>query len=163
MSNVKEEIRNFQECSQLEVNDDYSKSTNTLSDLMLLQKNIQENVYGYNFEKLQSNMKDLVDFWKWNQLAIQSEIMEAFDALGGIKDGVSSAAWKPWKMANANMKNMKLSDLTESDLKELKMELIDIQHFLFNMMLSVGMTPQEMFNYYYAKNKENIDRQKRGY
>lgn len=160
---LKEENKNFQECSHLEVEDNFSKSKNTLTDLMNLQKNIQENVYGYNFEKLQSNMKDLVDFWKWNQLAIQSEIMEAFDALGGIKDGVGNASWKPWKAANKNMNNMKLSDLTESDLKELHMELIDIQHFLFNMMLSVGLTPEKMFNYYYAKNKENIERQLRGY
>jgi hypothetical protein len=43
------------------------------------------------------------------------------------------------------------------------MELIDIQHFLFNMMLAVGMTPDELFNYYFSKNKENRLRQKRGY
>jgi hypothetical protein len=58
---------------------------------------------------------------------------------------------------------MKFSDMSPNDLKELKMELIDIQHFLFNMMLAVGMTPDELFNYYFSKNKENRLRQKRGY
>lgn len=163
LNTKKEKIKNFQECSHLEIEDNYSTSTNTLADLMMLQKEIQENVYGYDFKQLQSNMKELVDFWKWNQLAIQSEIMEAFDALGGIKDGVGSASWKPWKKENKNMINKSLSNLSDGDLKELKMELIDIQHFLFNLMLSVGMTPQEVFNYYYSKNKENIERQKRGY
>jgi hypothetical protein len=45
---------NFQECSHLEIEDVYSNSTNTLKDLYLLQKDIQENVYKYNFEELQN-------------------------------------------------------------------------------------------------------------
>jgi hypothetical protein len=58
---------------------------------------------------------------------------------------------------------MKISDLSEDDVKELKMELVDIQHFLFNMMISVGMNAEELYNFYLSKNKENIARQQRGY
>ena len=58
---------------------------------------------------------------------------------------------------------MKISDLSEDDVKELKMELVDIQHFLFNMMISVGMNAEELYNFYLSKNKENIARQERGY
>jgi hypothetical protein len=58
---------------------------------------------------------------------------------------------------------MKVSDLSPEDVKELKMELVDIQHFLFNMMVSVGMTADELYNYYLSKNKENIRRQENNY
>jgi hypothetical protein len=30
-------------------------------------------------------------------------------------------------------------------------------------MHAVGMTPEELFNYYFAKNEENRNRQKNGY
>lgn len=156
-------MSNFQECSHLLIEDGYKTSTDTLGDLFNLQKTIQTEVYNYNFEELMNNNAKLLEFWKWNNIAIQSEVMEAFDALGGIKDGVGNAAWKPWKAKNKDFLNGKLSDLTPSDLKELKMELIDIQHFLFNLMLSVGMTSEEIYNFYLAKNKENIERQKRNY
>jgi phosphoribosyl-ATP pyrophosphohydrolase len=58
---------------------------------------------------------------------------------------------------------MKISDLSDDDRKELKMELVDIQHFLFNMMISVGMNAEELYNYYISKNKENIRRQENNY
>lgn len=154
---------NFQQCSHLLIEDSYNNSENTLKDLIDLQKTIQSDVYGYDFKQMRDKMSKLVDFWKWNQLAIQSELMEAFDALGGVQDGIGNAAWKPWKKKHQDIQNMQLSDLSERDLKDLKMELIDIQHFLFNLMISVGMDAEEIFNYYVAKNQENIERQKRGY
>jgi len=157
--------QNFQECSHLEIEDVFSTSNNTLADLYNLQKDIQENVYGYNFEMLQSGPLDqLRTFFDWNYHAIQDELRETFSALGGVKDGVGNAVWKPWKKAYKEVvPSMSYNNLSESDKKELKMELIDIQHFLFNMMLSIGMTPQELMNFYFAKNAENRERQKRGY
>jgi len=53
--------------------------------------------------------------------------------------------------------------MSENDKKELKMELIDIQHFLFNMMLAAGMTTEELFNFYFSKNLENRRRQENNY
>lgn len=152
-------------CKDLEVEDLFSKSENTLADLYNLQKDIQENVYGYNFEKLRElDLLSFRQFFDWNYHSIQDELRETFDALGGIKDGVGNAVWKPWKKDHVEKApHAKFSDMSPDDLKELKMELIDIQHFLFNMMLAVGMTPDELFNYYFAKNKENRNRQKRGY
>jgi hypothetical protein len=156
---------NFNPCSHLEIEDHYSKSLNTLSDIYNLQKDIQEKVYGYNFEKMRElDLLSFRQFFDWNYHAIQDELREVFEALGGVNQGIGNAVWKPWKANHYNKApHMKFSDMSESDLKELKMELIDIQHFLFNMMLAVGLTPEELYNYYFSKNKENRERQKRGY
>jgi hypothetical protein len=40
------------QCSDLQVEDLYSKSKDTLGDIMSLQKDTQNNVYGWNFENM---------------------------------------------------------------------------------------------------------------
>lgn len=152
-------------CSHLEVKDEYSKSTNTLYDLMMLQKDIQENVYGFDFKKMQETytLKEMREFFDWNYHAISDELRETMDALGGIKHGIGNGVWKPWKKSHRSASELRFSDMHPEDLKELKMELIDIQHFMFNLMLVIGMTPEEMFNYYFSKNEENRNRQKNHY
>jgi hypothetical protein len=153
------------QCKDLLVENDYVKSTNHLEKLMNLQKNTQESVYGYDFKNL--SLGEIKDFWLWNTRAIEDEISEAYDALGGVSNNgetsIGNAVWKPWKSNHKKAYSMKISDLSEGDLKELKMELVDIQHFLFNMMISVGMTAEELYNYYCSKNKENIRRQENNY
>ena len=152
-------------CAHLEVEDVFTESQNTLEDLYNLQKDIQENVYGYNFDQLRSKpLNEFRQFFDWNYHAIQDELRETFDALGGIKDGIGNGVWKPWKKSyHEKAPEMSFNSLSESDKKELQMELIDIQHFLFNMMLASGLTPADLMNMYFAKNKENRERQKRGY
>ena len=153
------------QCKDLPVEDDYVKSTHHLGTLMTLQKNTQEKVYGYDFANL--SLGEIKDFWLWNTRAIDDEISEAYDALGGVSNNgetsIGNAVWKPWKSNHKKAYAMKISDLSPEDVKELKMELVDIQHFLFNMMVSVGMTPDELYNYYLSKNKENIRRQENNY
>ena len=152
-------------CAHLEVEDVFSESKNTLEDLYNLQKDIQENVYGYDFNQLRSKpLNEFRQFFDWNYHAIQDELRETFDALGGIKDGIGNGVWKPWKKSyHEKAPEMSFNSLSESDKKELQMELIDIQHFLFNMMLASGLTPADLMIMYFAKNKENRERQKRGY
>lgn len=156
---------NFQECAHLEVEDVYSGSANTLKDLYELQKDIQESVYKFDFEKLQNEpLPKMREFFDWNYHAIQDELREAFNALGGMKDGIGNGVWKPWKKAyHEKAPNMTFAGMSPNDKKELQMELIDIQHFLFNLMLATGMTAQDLMNMYFAKNAENRERQKRGY
>ena len=153
------------QCKDLPVEDDYVKSTHHLGTLMTLQKNTQEKVYGYDFANL--SLGEIKDFWLWNTRAIDDEISEAYDALGGISNNgetsIGNAVWKPWKSNYKKGYEMKVSDLSEDDVKELKMELVDIQHFLFNMMISVGMNAEELYDYYLSKNKENIRRANSGY
>lgn len=98
-----------------------------------------------------------------NKHAFEDEWCELMDAMGGINDGAGSAAWKWWKDENPSTATKYLSDLSEDDLIELKMEYVDALHFFINFGLILGMTGSEVMNIYLAKNAENIDRQKRGY
>jgi len=157
--------KNFQSCAHLEVEDVYSESKDTLADLYNLQKDIQENVYGYDFQAMrEAPLPQMRAFFDWNYHAIQDELRETFDALGGVKDGIGNAVWKPWKKAyHEKAPNMTFNDLSDEDKKELWMELIDIQHFLFNLMIATGMDASDLMNLYFSKNKENRARQQRGY
>lgn len=157
-------VNNDNSCAHLDVPNLYKDSKNTLDDIYNLQKDIQESVYGYDFEAMRKlDLNTFRQFFDWNYHAIQDELRETFDALGGINDGIGNAVWKPWKQDHIKTTKMTFNDMSEEDKKELKMELIDIQHFLFNMMLAVGMTPEELFNYYFSKNEENRRRQTDGY
>jgi hypothetical protein len=149
------------QCANLEIEDLYSTSTDTLGDIMEVQRDTQLNVYAYDFSKM--SLREIMFFWHANNHALVDEIHEATDALGGIKDGSGNAIWKYWKQDYSKYENMKFSDLSKSDQLECKFEIIDILHFFLNMAISIGMTPQEMYNMYMSKNKENRDRQKRGY
>lgn len=157
-------------CAQLKVNDEYSVARNagkcTLSELMNLQKWLQEEIYNKKrdlgkFEDM--TIGQIKDFLLTNKLAIDSEMMELFDSLGGINDGTASAAWKPWKSTYNETQNKTLGDLTENDRLELFFEVADIFHFIFNIAISLGITPELLYNLYMAKNVENVERQKRGY
>ena len=158
------------ECYGLKIEDLYSQSKNPLNDLYMLQKDIQEKVYGYDFESMRRQPLSVIkDFFMWNTHAQVDEAHEAMDALGGIHDGIGNAVWKPWKKnyektkVNDKFDYITFQEMSERDLVELKMELIDELHFLFNKMHAVGMTTDELFNFYFSKNKENRERQERGY
>ena len=148
-------------CSDLKIEDLYSESKDTLGDILNLQGDTQKNVYGYNFDGM--SLRDLMHFWHTNNHSLIDEIHEATDALGGIKDGKGNAIWKPWKKSYSDYNDIKFSDLSPSDQLECKFEIVDILHFFMNMAVSIGMTPQEMYNMYMSKNKANRERQKNGY
>jgi hypothetical protein len=152
-------------CSKLEIKDYWSDRTevneDTLGQIMEIQSETQRHVYGYNFEEM--SLRDLMTFWHMNNHAMIDEIHEATDALGGIKDGSGNAIWKRWKKAFDSYATQKFSDLSKEDQLECKFEIIDMLHFFMNYAISVGMTSQEMYNMYMAKNEENRERQLKGY
>lgn len=148
-------------CSTLKIEDLYSKSTDTLGDILELQADTQKNVYGYDFENM--SLRDLMGFWHMNNHALIDEIHEATDAIGGIKDGSGNAIWKKWKKAYDSYDTLRFKDLSESDQVEAKFEVIDMLHFFMNAAISIGMTKEEMYNMYMSKNEENRERQLNGY
>lgn len=142
------------------------------------QKKMQEEVYGYDFKEM--SIKDVVHYLFWNNHALNDEIHELMDAVGGINDGVKitqpqhvgkafemkgkgNAAWKPWKKANQIYRHVKLDELSEDDRKELEFEYADILHFVFNMGIVLNLTPERIYNLYMSKAKENVNRQNNDY
>ena len=149
------------QCKDLEVKDFYDESKTHLADIMEHQKEMQEQTYGFNFEDM--SLRDVMNFWHTNTHAVIDEIHEMTDALGGIKDGSGNAIWKYWKTDFSKYENMKVSDLSEDDKKELYREWVDILHFFINYAASIGLDARTAYNYYFAKAEENKARQKRGY
>jgi hypothetical protein len=157
-------------CKDLEVRDYFSEngyehSKNSLEDLYSLQAETQQMYFQKQGRKpfSEMNIGDIIDFLMVTNHAIIDELHEMVDAVGGIEDGVGNAAWKPWKSANPEIRQKKLSDLSPGDLKELKMEWIDVMHFVFNAGLAIGVTPKEFYNYYLSKNEENWNRARNNY
>ncbi len=73
-----------------------------------------------------------------------------------LAEVVEEAKYKWWKNG------------TEIDDAKLHEEIVDVLHFFLGMAIDSGMTSQELFDIYLAKNKENYDRQnglssKKGY
>ena len=84
---------------------------------------------------------------------IQKQTLAMISELSEILDEVNFKWWKNPKVVDADA---------------VKGELVDILHFFTGMCLKMGMTSQELFELYLAKNKENFDRQnglseKKGY
>jgi hypothetical protein len=143
----------------------YEDSESSLADLYNLQAKTQQMYFTKQGRKPFSEFTigDVVDFLMITNHSIIDELHEMMDAVGGITDGNGNAAWKPWKSTNIEARKGKLADLTAGDYKELKMEWIDVMHFVFNAGLAIGVTPKEFYNYYLSKNEANWNRAKSGY
>ena len=51
----------------------------------------------------------------------------------------------------------------EIDIQNIRVELIDVLHFLVSAMISAGLTPDKVFDVYQQKHAVNIARQDSGY
>ena len=148
------------QCADLEVKDHYSEGKDTFGMIYNKQRELQSRL-GLNYENL--TLKEIAEMWMVNKHAMSDELNEMFDALGGINDGIGSAAWKYWKQDNKKAETMTVADLSESDRLELFYEWIDGLHFYMNFALAIGMTSEDIVNLYMAKNKANHTRQDNGY
>jgi hypothetical protein len=147
-------------CSNLKIKDYSLEEADTLGMIYDKQVELQKRL-GFDFKDW--NIEEISNFWLVNKHAMSDELNEMFDALGGINDGIGSAAWKYWKKDNKLASDMKISDLSEADRLELFYEWIDGFHFYMNFAISIGMTSKDILNLYMAKNSENHNRQDRGY
>jgi hypothetical protein len=154
---------NFQQCAQLEVNNNYQelreKGEDALSLIFNMQKSIQTDVYKQDWTQIQSSIGELKKFIDWNEEAIRDEDRELQNALTGIH--TYPTCWKPWKSKHAEAMARPFSALTADELKELQMEWIDKLHFFINTAIAIGLTPELITNYYVSKNLHNISRQQK--
>ncbi|MGL4521775.1 MAG: dCTP pyrophosphatase [Bacilli bacterium] len=95
---------------------------------------------------------------------LADETRELYTSLGGDSLGREAASiWKPWKKNHVEFNERPFSELSVEDQKAVKMELIDQLHFFMCKFLALGMDSSEIMELYREKNKENFDRQDRGY
>lgn len=83
-----------------------------------------------------------LDFSK--EVWLQKEVLAMISELSELLDEVNFKWWKNPKPVNE---------------AALKGELVDILHFFVSMCLKSGMSAEELFALYRAKNQENFDRQ----
>jgi hypothetical protein len=154
---------NFQKCAQLEVGNEYKEivdgGMDSLAVIFNMQKSIQEDVYGYDFNKIRESIGELKKFIDWNEEALRDEDREMQSALTGIHSYPN--CWKPWKSKHAEAMARPFSALTDEELTELHYEWIDKLHFIMNEAIAIGLTPEKITNFYIAKNKHNVERQQR--
>lgn len=69
----------------------------------------------------------------------------------------------PFKTWKSYTPEQKVGFLSEEDKLETQFEYIDMFHFFMNIGLLIGIDGKTFAKLYYLKNKENFDRQNRGY
>ena len=115
-----------------------------LKHLQNKQKELQNRLTGIDVTAIDSDQQK--EFWtKENILSMHAELSELLD-------------WTNWK----HWKNTRIQ-YDENRIKEIHLELIDILHFWTNLCLIWGLTPEKIVEIYNEKNKENHNRQDRGY
>lgn len=123
---------------QTELND-YVFKKNNLIDNSGDTLNMQAVFNAVNNNELKVN--DLPNQWLSNySKAMSEEIKELDDDL----------LWKWWSK-------------DEIDIQNIRVELIDVLHFLVSAMICAGLTPQKVFDVYQQKHAVNINRQDTGY
>lgn len=105
-----------------------------LDQMFCLQKNLQLKI-GYNPEKYN------IEYFNLMFIGCITELCEA----------IEQTKWKPWKKS------------ARTDLIKVRKELIDVWHFLINLSIASGLTPDKIFEEFCMKNKINNGRQNNGY
>ncbi len=86
-------------------------------------------------------VNELPNAWLANYArAMREEVAELDEAL----------LWKWWSR-------------DEIDMQNIRVELIDILHFLVSAMICAGLTPEKVYDIYRQKHAVNLSRQDRGY
>ncbi|QAU03733.1 dCTPase [Escherichia phage AnYang] len=140
-----------------------------LQVMLDMQKSLQvrlanDREYCYHPDKL-ATAGDVVAWMREQKDCIDDEFRELLTSLGEMSKGEkdASAVWKKWKARYPEAQAKPISEMSPEDQLEIKFELIDIMHFVFNMAIGLNMSAEEMFKLYYLKNAENFARQDRGY
>ena len=123
---------------QSELND-YVFAKNKLKDEIGKTLTMQTIFDAVNNDELKVN--DLPNQWLTNYSKAMAEEVKELDA---------DLLWKWWSK-------------DEIDLQNIRVELIDILHFLVSAMICAGLTPDKVFDVYRQKHAVNLNRQDTGY
>ena len=109
-------------------------------------RDLQKDVYFINYEEMEGdkpqNIRKLVEYMRWNMLAIDDELAEMRQAI----------SWKPWQ-----------HDAPYADREEIVKEAVDVLHFVANIIVAAGGTDEMLDKFYIEKMERNKQRQLNGY
>lgn len=109
-------------------------------------KDLQKNVFKIDYDAMDGDSPEkinaLVEFMRWNMLAIDDELAEMRQAI----------SWKPWQ-----------HDAPYADREEVIKEAVDVLHFVANIITACGGTDEELDRFYVEKMEKNRKRQEAGY
>jgi hypothetical protein len=125
---------------------DFSTIENPLKEIFERQEQFQISLGRHVSE----NPEDAIASLKENWLYLTLEFAELMDRL----------PYKHWKKYTNEDYDKAAS---KENLLECQFELIDMSHFFINMCLAMGINWELFRDLYLSKNKENFDRQKKGY
>jgi len=112
--------------------------TDLMEEMFRLQSELQAKL-GFDFETMTIDEK--IEFMRWNALALTGELSEAMAEVG----------WKPWATARY------------IDREPFVGEMVDVSKFFLNLLLVVGVTPQEFLQRFRGKTVVNHKRHEDGY
>lgn len=138
-------------CSQL-FNEDIPKLPNPVVDMFKMQLSLQNHLAekgrAVNYET--ASFKERVDDISVQWRNMNMEMTELLERL----------PWKEWKSYSPEQ----LANFESDEAKlETFYEFIDVWHFFMNIGLALGIDGETFEKLYITKNKENFDRQARGY
>ncbi len=137
-------------CAQLAPEDLYElPKGDALQTIYDLQVKLQERL-GMMDKYQNADMVEKTNQIKENIIHINCELVELLERL-------------PFKYWKTYSDDMKAGWTNEEQKNETLFEFIDAMHFFMNIAIILGFKPEEIFHYYVAKHKENVDRQDRGY
>jgi len=109
-------------------------------------RDLQKDVYFINYDEMDgnrpNNIRRLVEYMRWNMLAIDDELAEMRQAI----------SWKPWQ-----------HDEPYADREEIIKEAVDVLHFVANIIVAAGGTDEVLDRLYLEKMEKNKKRQLEGY
>lgn len=112
------------------------------NDAFIMQRALQKLAYDFDLWDLGSDDPGLAGEH------VRTHVLAATDELHEI---LRETSWKPW------------SKKRFFNRQQYKEEMVDLFHFIMNLMLIGGITPEELLEGYAEKHEINIQRQKDGY
>lgn len=111
-----------------------------MRDYLRHQRSLQVESFGIDPGRLDG--EEFAEYVRWNTLAATDELHEA----------LREVPWKPWKRGQeAFNRDMYVK------------ELVDVLHFVGNLLLAAGVDDNELSRRYHAKREINAKRQREGY